>query len=106
MADWHDYIKHIDFNDVWEDEDRHGRRYISFGVELTDDMLFEAMDQMREYMPTDDSYMDVYLLRYEDGSTDLELCVNEDFSSYGRSASTIMDLDDEVHGALDEIEID
>lgn len=106
MADWHDYIKDIDYTGTYEEEDRYGRRYISVPIEFTDDMEYEAASQLCEYLPTDDCYMNPYLLRYlDDGSTEIEVEIEQDWGSRSRCVSSKLDLDDEIREALDQIEI-
>ena len=101
---WWNYVSAIYPTD-FSSADQYGE-YDEYECELLDDLLYEAMDQLREYIPTDDSYLEAYLRRYRDGSTRIWVVVNDAYGSQGCSVEEEIHLDDDVMAELDEIELD
>ena len=104
MADFSEYLSEIGPVTLVGD-DKYGD-FEEYECVLQDDLLYQAMDQLREYIPDDDTYMNAYIRRYEDGSTRIWLGINEDFSSRGIYVEEEMELDDEVLEVLDTIPLE
>ena len=88
-----------------EDEDEYGV-FSEYEVHLDGELFLEALDQLSDiYIPSEDSYIDVYVRRYRDSSTRLWLGVHEDFTKSGCFIEREMTVADFVYEYLNELDL-
>lgn len=99
MADYNDYIT-LD-EQTLEDGDLYGI-FIEHSIFVCDEIKQLAHEQFADvYVPSEDSYIDYYLRRYEDGSARIWVGIHEDFTTTGYFEDGVLELPDYIQEALE-----
>ena len=87
-----------------DDYDQYGH-YAEYEAVPTLPLRERIVEQLDTYIESDDSYIDTYLRRYDDGLTRLFVTVNEDFTEDGYFIEQEIELPVYVLEDLDDIEL-
>ena len=104
MTDYQDYIT---FDECTLDDcDEYGA-FVEYSVFVCNEIKQLAHEQFSGvYVPSEESYIDYYLRRYEDGSTRIWLGIHEDFTTTGLFEEGLLALPEDLQEIIDSIPID
>lgn len=100
MADYSDYIS-IEDQTLYREDSPYGK-FTEYEIYVNNEIKELAYEQYAdEYIPSEDSYIDYYIHRYEDGSTRIWIGIHEDFTNSGTFVDGELVLTEDIQASIE-----